>query len=188
MFIYFRTLNTNYIVIRYYTTAFLPTPPPFLLFKFVVFLIQSSLISKCRVTSLLADGEVLYIGNGGGEVVQFHVMASIADPEATIKALANERSKQRMRQRRNTVLENTKAEERGGLLTSSILSTGRENEHLEEPSYFATRGRRTGRSLHYSRPKTEINQVSVYKLEFIRSQCLGTTINESVTFILSIRY
>lgn len=140
------------------------------------------------MTSLLADREVLYIGNVSGEVVQFRVVASTADPEATIKALANERSKRRMRQRRSTVLESTKAEERGGLLTSSILSTGRENEHLEEPSYFATRGRRTGRSLHYSRPKTEINHVSIYKLEFMTSQRLGTTINESVTFILPIRY
>ena len=169
-----------------------PHPPPshthtipLLLFKSVT---QSSLISKYRVTSILADGEVLYIGNGGGEVVQFRVMASVADPEATIKALANERSKRRMRQRRSTVLESTTTEERGGLLTSSILSNGKENKHSEELSYFATRGRRTGRSLHYSRPKTEIKQVSIYKLEFMTSQHLGTTINESITFILPIRY
>ena len=122
-------------------------------------------------------------------MVQFHVVASVADPEATIKAIANERGKRRMQQRRSTVLENTSAEVCGGLLTSSILSNGgKENKLSEEPSYFATRGRRTGRSLHYSRPKTEINQVSVYKLEFKTSQCLGTTINESVTFIFPIRY
>ena len=121
-------------------------------------------------------------------MVQFHVVASVADPEATIKALANERSKRRMRQRRSAVLESTTAEECGGLLTSSILSNGKENKHNEELSYFATRGRRTGRSLHHSRPKTEINQVSIYKLEFMTSQHLGTTINESITFILPIRY
>jgi hypothetical protein len=143
-------------------------------------------ISKCRITSILADGEVLYIGSGGGEVVQFCVVASVADPEATIKALANERNKRRTRQRRSTILESTASEECGGLLTSSILSNGKENE---QPSYFATRGRcKTGRSLHRSRPKTEIKQTSIYKLEFMTSQHLGTTINESITFILPIRY
>ena len=147
---------------------------------------QSSVTSRCRITSILADGEVLYVGNGGGEVIQFHVEASVADPEATIKALANERSKRRMRQRRNTILESTASEEHGGLLTSSILSNGKENE---QSSYFATRGRcKTGRSLHCSRPKTEVKQTSIYKLEFMTFQHLGTTINESVAFILPIRY
>ena len=121
-------------------------------------------------------------------MVRFCVVASVADPEATIKALATERSKQRLRQRRSTILESTTAEERGGLLTGSILSSGRENELSEEPSYFANRGRRTGRSLHCSRPRTEIKQASIYKLEFVTSQHLGTTINESITFILPIRY
>lgn len=122
-------------------------------------------------------------------MIQFRVVASVADTEAAIKALANERSKRRMRQRKSTILDSTVAEEHGGLLTSSILSNGRENEHSEEqPSYFATRGRRTGRSLHCSRPKTETKQASIYKLEFMTSQHLGTTINESVTFILPIRY
>ena len=150
---------------------------------------QSRLISKCRVISLLVDSEVLYIGNGGGEVVQFRIVATVADPEATIRALANERGKPKAELRRSRIEEST-TEEHGGLLTKSLLSTGREDEHSEEPSYFATGGRRrtAGRSLHHGRPKTEANQISIYKLEFMTSQRLGSTINESITFILPIRY
>ena len=144
-----------------------------------------------RVTSLLADGDFLYIGSGCGELLHFAVVAEVSDPCASIREfVAAAKVKPRGRSKRKPGDEPHSPTARGGLLTKAFLG----EENLEQPvsdSYYSSRQRRTqfGRTLR--RGKTEVegvgpDRLSVYRLEPLSRKRLGNALNEPVRVLLPI--
>ena len=116
---------------------------------------------------------------------KFHALSTVADPEATIRAIANERGKSTRKRVRHTSKCVVTAGE-GGLLSTSLL---REDGESEQSSNVA---RRHFTQVYHRKPKSvyaETDHVSVYKLEFLSQQCLGScnTVNEPISFLLSFR-
>lgn len=149
------------------------------------------MLSNLRVTSLLAGENLVYVGTGGGEVFKFTVVASVVDPEASIKEIAAERGNPRIRKRKTD--EGITATAGEGLLSKALL--GREKEAGtttdSSPSYFASRHRKTqfGRTLRHGRPEgdsTGLDLVAIYKLEYTTHQQLGSAANEPVRVVLPI--
>lgn len=133
---------------------------------------------------------MIYIGTGGGNIFKFRAVVSVADPEASIKALVAERGRIKSRKRR------TEGEVGGGLLTKAAL-LGQEKDPQPEASldsntsYYSLRNRRTrfGRTLRHGRPEGDasgLNLLSVYKLEYITHKQLGSGVSEPVRVILPI--
>lgn len=160
------------------------------IFVFILNLQEEGTISNLRVTSILADGDIVYIGTGGGELFQFRAIASVADPEASIKALVAERGKPRSRRRREG--NDGGVTVRGGLLSKPVV-VGPEKESQppddSHSSYYAIRNRRTqfGRTLRRGKPDGEYSGhslISVYQLEFLAHKKLGSAVNEPVRVIL----
>ena len=134
---------------------------------------------------------MVYIGTGGGNVFQFRAVASVADPEASIKALVAERGRLKSRKRRTEG-----GQGGGGLLTKAAL-LGQEKESPPEVSldsnvsYYSLRNRRTqfGRTLRHGKPEgdaTGMGLVSVYRLEYVTHKQLGSGVNEPVRVVMAI--
>lgn len=152
------------------------------------------LSANFRVTSLLADGDFLYIGSGCGELLHFAVVAEVSDPCASIREFAAAaKMRPRGRSKRKPGDEPPSPTARGGLLTKAFF--GDENfVDLEQPasnSYYSSRQRRTqfGRTLRRGRPEVEgvgLDHLSVYKLEPLSRKLLGSALNEPVRVLLPI--
>ncbi len=153
------------------------------------------------MTSLLADGDFLYIGSGCGQLLQFKVVAGVSDPAASIRDfVAAAKVKPRGRSKRRPGDEPPSPTARGGLLSKALLrekEKEKEEEeewvNLEQPlpadSYYATRQRRTqfGRTLRRGRSEVEgigPNHLSVYRLEALSHKLLGSALNEPVRVLL----
>ena len=140
----------------------------------------------------MADGETVFIGTGGGDVYQFHVLAGVADPEASIRSIVAERGKRASRKRRNDGDGGTSVT--GGLLSKPSLTDQEKGPTSEaavntQPSYYASRTRknRFGLTLRHGRPEVEPaghTVVAVYKLEFKGHKQLGSAVNEPVRVLL----
>ena len=158
---------------------------------------QSGVLSaNFRVTSLLADGDFLYIGSGCGQLLQFRVVAGVSDPAASIRDfVAAAKVKPRGHSKRRPGDEPPSPAARGGLLSKALLAEEKEEEDwvtLEQPpsdSYYATRQRRTqfGRTLRRGRSEVEgvgPDHLSVYRLEALSHKLLGSALNEPVRVLL----
>ena len=147
-----------------------------------------------RVTSILADGDFLYIGSGCGEFLQFKVVAGVSDPAASIRDfVAAAKVKPRGRSKRKLSDEPPSPTTRGGLLTKAWLGGEKEDwVNLEQPvpdSYYTSRQRRTqfGRTLRRGRSDVEgigPDHLSVYRLEPLSHKLLGSALNEPVRVLL----
>ena len=158
-------------------------------------MLQSGVLSaNFRVTSLLAEGDFLYIGSGCGELLQFTVVAGVSDPEASIREFVAAKVKPRGRSKRRPGDEPPSPTARGGLLTKALLGEEKELIDLEHPvseSYYANRHRRTqfGRTLRRGRSEVGgvgADHLSVYRLEPLSRKLLGSSINEPVRVLLPI--
>ena len=170
---------------------------------------QSDVLSaNLRVTSLLADGDFLYIGSGCGELLQFKVVAGVSDPAASIRDfVAAAKVKPRGRSKRRSGDEPPSPTTRGGLLTKAWLAEEKDWVEVEQPppdsyyasrqeqsppdSYYASRQRRTqfGRTLRRGRSEVEgvgPDHLSVYRLEPLSHKLLGSALNEPVRVLLPI--
>ena len=148
------------------------------------------------MTSLLADGDFLYIGSGCGQLLQFRVVAGVSDPAASIRDfIAAAKVKPRDRSKRKPGDEPPSPTARGGLLSKALLADEEEGEewvNLEQPlpdSYYATRQRRTqfGRTLRRGRSEVKgvgPDHLSVYRLEALSHKLLGSALNEPVRVLL----
>ena len=132
---------------------------------------------------------MVYLGTGGGDVYQFHAIAGVADPEASIRSIVAERGKRLSRKRR----EEGGASFTGGLLTKAAITAQEKPEPVEAPvtSYYNSRTRRNrfGMTLRRGRPEQEPagqSIVAVYKLEFKGHTQLGSAVNEPVRVLLPI--
>lgn len=157
--------------------------------------LQDSLISNLRVTSLLAVGNRLYIGTGGGDLFQFDTVAGVADPEASIRSILAERGRITSRKRKPSDTDSSQVIG-GGLITKSSLLDQGEKETIkpatpELPSYYRARSRsRFGRTLRRGRPEADVaghSMDSVYKLEFRVHSKLGSSANEPTRVLLQVR-
>lgn len=136
---------------------------------------------------------MVYLGTGGGDVYQFHTIAGVADPEASIRSIVAERGKRSSRKGRS---EEGGASFTGGLLTKAAVTAQERQEKPEPaasptPSYYSSKTRRNrfGQTLRRGRPEQEPagqSVVAVYKLEFKGHTQLGSAVNEPVRVLLPI--
>ena len=119
---------------------------------------------------------------------QFQTVASVADPEASIKALVAERWKPKLRKRK---LEREGSATVGGLLIKAEVGQEKDPQPPSgsRSSFYTGRNRKFGRTLRHGRPEGETtgsSPVSVYKLEFFAHKKLGSAVNEPVRVVLQI--
>ena len=144
--------------------------------------------SKYRITSLHVDKDMLYVGNGSGELIQFRVIASVTNPQVTVKAMARQNGKPVKSLFRTMTGKVADTAESGGLITTSMSET---EKAFEESLFYTTRRHTQARpSLRPGRPRSATSAskpMNVYKLEFMCKKNLGTGINEPTSFLLPLK-